>query len=75
MAGLLFDAVATTLSTGSETLQTSALVNEDAGDTQGVDVSAFVVLALAIADSSTFLMITAPFFGEKARIFSAWATD
>src|SRR5512139_1977122 len=30
--------------------------------------------ALAIADSSTFLMITAPFFGLKARIFSAFST-
>src|SRR5574340_526576 len=30
--------------------------------------------ALAIADSSTFLMIPAPFFGLKARIFSAFST-
>src|SRR6185369_14352163 len=30
--------------------------------------------ALAIADSSTFLMMTAPFFGLKARMLSAWST-
>src|SRR6476620_8628044 len=30
--------------------------------------------ALAIADSSTFLMIRAPFFGENARMFSARST-
>src|SRR5574343_1516712 len=31
--------------------------------------------ALAIADSMTFLTIRAPFFGEYARMFSAWPTD
>src|SRR6478672_12025725 len=30
--------------------------------------------ALAMADSSTFLMMTAPFFGLKARMLSAWST-
>src|SRR5512143_756026 len=30
--------------------------------------------ALAIADSSTFLMMPAPFFGLKARMFSAFST-
>src|SRR5574343_1058098 len=31
--------------------------------------------ALAMADSMTFLTIRAPFFGEYARMFSAWPTD
>src|SRR5512142_1872447 len=30
--------------------------------------------ALAMADSSTFLMIRAPFLGENARTLSAWST-
>src|SRR6188768_348597 len=30
--------------------------------------------ALAIADSSTFLMMRAPFLGQNASTFSAWST-
>jgi len=46
-----------------ETLERNAPLDVDLLHLQLVDVGAVVVLALAIADSSTFLMIRAPFFG------------
>src|SRR5574343_1099606 len=47
VAGLLLDAVATTLGTGSEALQARALVHVNRRHLQGVDVSAFVVLGVS----------------------------
>jgi alcohol dehydrogenase class IV len=67
MAGRLADAIATTLGTSGETLQRRTLLDVDRLDAQASISAPSLCSALAIADSTTFLMIFAPFLGRKSE--------